>query len=92
MAINLLGNFNINNNSFNTSAGDSVDGKIAQQLQQISDTRQQLAQIRSLLPGQTLEGQLVEQDGKAVQLLLNNNLLLNTTLDSSANLITGQNI
>ena len=92
MAINLLGNFNINNNSFNTSAGDSVDGKIAQQLQQISDSRQMLAQIRSLLPGQTLEGQLVEQDGKSVQLLLNNNLLLNTTLDSRANLVTGQNI
>ena len=92
MAINLLGNFNINNNSYNTSAGESVDGKIAQQLQQITDNRQQLAQIRSLLPGQTLEGQLVEQDGKSVQLLLNNNLLLNTTLDSRANLITGQNI
>jgi flagellar hook-length control protein FliK len=91
MAINLLGNFNINNNSFNTSAGESVDGKIAQQLQQINNN-QLLSQIRSLLPGQTLEGQLVEQDGKAVQLLLNNNLLLNTTLDSGANLTTGQNI
>ena len=91
MAINLLGNFNINNNSFNTSPGESVDGKIAQQLQQINNN-QLLSQIRSLLPGQTLEGQLVEQDGKAVQLLLNNNLLLNTTLDSGANLKTGQNI
>lgn len=91
MAINLLGNFNINNNSFNTSAGESVDGNIAQQLQQINNN-QLLSQIRSLLPGQTLEGQLVEQDGKAVQLLLNNNLLLNTTLDSGANLTTGQNI
>ena len=91
MAINLLGNFNINNN-INTSAGESVDGKIAQQLQQINDNNQQLAQIRSLLPGQTLEGQLVEQDGKSVQLLLNNNLLLNTTLESGANLTTGHNI
>ena len=92
MAINLLGNFNINNNSINTSAGESVDGKIAQQLQQVNDNRQLLAQIRSLLPGQTLEGQLVEQDGKSVQLLLNNNLLLNTTLESQANLTTGHNI
>ena len=92
MAINLLGNLNINNNSFNTAAGESVDGKTMQQLQQLNDTNQLLSQIRSLLPGQTLQGQLVEQDGKSVQLLLGDKLLLNTTLESQASLETGQNI
>lgn len=92
MAINLLGNANINNPSLNTLNPGGVDAKALQQMQQLTDNRQLMAQIKALMPGQTIEGQLVEQNGKSLQLLLNNNLLLNTTLESQANLTTGQNI
>lgn len=91
MAINLLGNMNINN-PFGANAGEAVDGKALQQLQQITDNRQLMAQIKALMPGQTLEGQLVGQEGKSLQLLVGNELLLNTSLDSQTNLTTGQNI
>lgn len=91
MAINLLGNLNTNT-SYNTQANAGIDQSTAAKLNQISDSRQLMAQIRALMPGQTIAGQLVEQEGKSLQLLLNNNVLLNTTLDSQTALTTGQNI
>ncbi|MBO4846553.1 MAG: flagellar hook-length control protein FliK [Lachnospiraceae bacterium] len=91
MAINLLGNLNTNT-AYNTQANTGIDQSTAAQLNQISDSRALMAQIRALMPGQTIAGQLVEQEGKSLQLLLNNNVLLNTTLDSQTALTTGQNI
>ncbi|MBR3636111.1 MAG: flagellar hook-length control protein FliK [Lachnospiraceae bacterium] len=91
MAINLLGNLNTNS-AYNTQANTGIDQSTAAQLTQISDSRALMAQIKALMPGQTIAGQLVEQEGKSLQLLLNNNVLLNTTLDSQTALTTGQNI
>lgn len=87
--VNWLGNLNVNNNSYGSVIGENA-GTVDSA--QISDSSKALEMIKSLMPGQTLEGQLVSQDGKALQLLVGNNTLLNTTLDSQTNLSLGQNI
>ena len=87
--VNWLGNLNVNNNSYSSALGESA-GVIDSA--QISDANKALEQLKALMPGQTLDGQLVSQDGKALQLLIGNNTLLNTTLDSQTNLSLGQNI
>ncbi len=87
--INLLGNLNINNNNYSTLTGESA---VISGSEQAINNAKILESLKLIMPGQTLEGQLVSQDGKALSLLLNNNTLLNTTLDSQANLSVGQNI
>ena len=72
MAINLLGNLNTNT-AYNTQANTGIDQSTAAQLNQIYDSRALMAQIRALMPGQTIAGQLVEQDGKVKSKILFNN-------------------
>lgn len=88
MAINLLGNLN-QNNSVNTNT--LLNGSISDANQIQSDAvKQLLSQIKELLPGQIIEGKLLETDGSNAKLLLSNNLILNTLIQSDANLKTGQ--
>ena len=89
MAINLFGNLNLNNNAYNTGMSEGVSGTNSAQ---IVDNSRILSSLQSLLPGQTIDGQILNQDGKALQLLLGDNVLLNTTLDSKAQIPLGQNL
>lgn len=89
MAINLFGNLNLNNNAYNTGMSEGVSGTNSAQ---IVDNSRILSSLQSLLPGQTIDGQILNQDGKALQLLLGDNVLLNTTLDSQAQIPLGQNL
>lgn len=88
MAINLLGNYNQNNSVLNNTL---LNGSIsdANQLQGEA-VKQLLSQINELLPGQIIEGKLLETDGSNAKLLINNNLILNTQIQSDANLSAGQ--
>lgn len=97
MAINLLGNYNIANNAYNSVTGDGNVGVSGASAGNAAATTvitnsELLNLLKELLPGQTLDGKLVSQDGKALQLLLKDNTLLNTTLDSNTSLAIGQNI
>lgn len=85
--VNLFDNLNLSNSNYSAPLGEGAAVNV-----QISDNNQVLSTLKALMPGQTLEGQLVSQDGKALQLLIGNNTLLNTTLDAQANLSLGQNI
>lgn len=91
MAINLLGNLNNANNTYSLPGGAVGINSASQTVQTISNN-ELLALLKELLPGQTLDAKLVSQDGKALQLLLADNTLLNTTLDSNSPLSVGQNI
>lgn len=91
MAINLL------NNSLNNiqNSGQQVSGQVgaaagSQAMRQAAMTM--LNELRSMMPGDTLSGQLVSKDGSSIQLLLNNNTLLNTTLDQDVNIGLGKQV
>lgn len=93
MAINLL------NNSMNSIQGNQAQTTTGAQIQtgQAGSLMRQAAmsmlqELRDLLPGDTLSGQLVSKDGSTIQLLLSNNTLLNTTLDQDVNIGLGQQI
>jgi len=89
MAINLLGNYNLGTNPdqsvISSSSATSVrsDASTAALLMQ---------QIRNLVPGQIIEGKLMEKDGENIRLLLGNDLLLNTTVESDVNIEMGQSL
>ena len=91
MAINLLQNVQNAMNQISRGDGQVSSSSVAE-----TASRQAIAQLKSeimnMLPGSTLQGELVSQDGKAVQLLLNNTLLLNTQIDSNANLNIGSKL
>ncbi len=91
MAINLLQNVQNAMNQISRGDGQVSSSSVAE-----TASRQAIAQLKSeimnLLPGSTLQGELVSQDGKAVQLLLNNTLLLNTQIDTNANLNVGSKL
>lgn len=50
------------------------------------------AAIRSLMPGQTIQGELLQKEGNSIQLLLSNNIIFNTKLEQDLNLNMGQMI
>jgi len=86
MAINLL-NLNLNTNVSDALAG----GNIVTTTSATSEAAKALLeQIYSMLPGEILEGKLLEVDGNSAKLLLDNNLVLNTQVDSNAGLSRGQ--
>lgn len=90
MAINLLNSVN-NNNTLGQLQNNSVDGAVQSAGQ--SALRQAanaiLGEIRSLMPGDTLQGQLVAKDGNSIQLLLAGNTILSTALEEDVNVTTG---
>lgn len=96
MAINLLGNYNIANNAYNSLTNEGNVGANSASSGVTStaviNNSEILKYLRELLPGQTLDGKLISQDGESLQLLLKNNTLLNTTLDSNTLLSVGQNM
>lgn len=46
--------------------------------------------IRSLMPGQTIQGELIQKEGNNIQLLLNNDVVFNTKLSEDLSLNMGQ--
>ena len=90
MAINLLGNLNnVQNSMSGAQTSTQVEGGSSLMRQAATAM---LNELRSMMPGDTLSGQLVSKDGNSIQLLLNNNTLLNTALDSDVNIAMGQQI
>ena len=49
------------------------------------------SEIRSLAPGQTIQGSVVSRDGTSVQIALRQDLLINARIEQSINLALGQN-
>lgn len=91
MAVNLLQNMQ---NAINQMKGSSVQSSApTDAVNAVNSLARAQAVMRSellnMLPGATIQGKLVEQNGKNVQLLLSNTLLLNTQVDSNTNLETG---
>ena len=54
------------------------------------DVQKVLREIKLLMPGQTIQGELLTKDGNNMQLLLQNNCILNTKLDQDLSLNMGQ--
>ena len=50
------------------------------------------SEIRSLAPGQTIQGSVVSRDGTSVQIALRQDLLINARIEQSINLALGQNM
>lgn len=50
------------------------------------------SEIRSLVPGQTVQGTVVSRDGTSVQIALNQDMLISARIDQSINLVLGQNM
>ncbi|MCR4650849.1 MAG: flagellar hook-length control protein FliK [Lachnospiraceae bacterium] len=84
MAINLL------QNSMREVKGDNNNVSQTSAVDRIVSEKQMEAQMRreilGMLPGATLRGQIVSRDGADAKLLLNNILILDTKIDSDANL------
>lgn len=49
-------------------------------------------QIRSLVPGQTIRGEVVARNGSEIQIRLSEDMVLNARVDQSINLEPGQNV
>lgn len=49
-------------------------------------------QIRSLVPGQTIRGEVVTRNGSEIQIRLSEDMVLNARVDQSINLEPGQNV
>lgn len=81
-------NLNIfQSNQFNNY--DINDTKLTD-VNQTKAAMQILGELSDIMPGTTLTGQLVGKDGTSLSLLLQNNVSLNTSLESDANIMTGQ--
>ena len=50
------------------------------------------SEIRSLVPGQTIQGSVVSRDGSSVQIALRQNMLISARIDQSISLALGQNM
>ena len=49
-------------------------------------------EIRSLAPGQTIQGSVVSRDGNSVQIAIRQDMLLNARIDQNIDLMLGQNM
>lgn len=85
MALNIQGNLNLNNilNQNSEKLVMTNNGSVS---------RASLEMLKSMLPGTIISGQLLNKEGNSMQLLLNNNLSLNTSLESDANIMAGQKL
>lgn len=59
---------------------------------QSSRTAETSRQIRSLVPGQTIRGEVVTRNGGEIQIRLSDDLVLNARVDQNINLEPGQNV
>lgn len=84
MALNIQSNLNLNN-ILNQNPEKVV-------LTNNNVSRASLDMLRAMLPGTIISGQLLSKDGSNLQLLLNNNISLNTSLESDANIMAGQKL
>ena len=50
------------------------------------------SQIRSLVPGQTISGEIVGRNGSEVQIKLSEDMVLNARVDQNMNIEVGQNM
>lgn len=61
----------------------------------ISDAKASMAileSIQNMLPGQIIEGKIIDSDGVNARLMLDNNVILNSLINSDANLVNGRTI
>lgn len=88
---------NINNNLMNgivyggtpdVNVGSDVSANAHIALRQAANDI--LMQLRSMMPGDTLSGQLIAKDGNSIQLMIEGNTVLNTVLDQDVNVALGQ--
>ncbi len=86
MAFDLLNRFSMNH--MNTNNAVTLSGE--QSNMSPAEFRNAMRIISSLLPGQSIQGELIQKDGSNIQLLLKNNFILNTKLDHDLNLNMGQ--
>lgn len=86
MAFDLLNQFLLNN----ANMAKTVVQASEQNNMNSIDVKNAIRAIASLLPGQTIQGELMQKEGNNIQLLLNNNFILNTKLDQDLNLTMGQ--
>lgn len=75
-------------------AGDRKISDRGSSPKQITASKSTLAnqQIRSLTPGQTIQGEVVSRNGSEVQVRMTNDVVLNARLDQNMNLEVGKNM
>lgn len=72
---------------------ERVGGKgRASQSQSAARTADLNRQIRSLVPGQTIRGEIVSRNGSEVQIRLSDDMVMNARVDQSINLELGKNV
>ena len=86
MAVDILNQFLLNNSNIAKSVNQASEQNNINSI----DVKNAIRAIASLLPGQTIQGELVQKEGNNIQLLLQNNFILNTKLDQDLNLNMGQ--
>ena len=86
--MNLAGIFKRNNQ--NIRANDTV--KSSEGMSRGERSYRVQNEIRSLLPGQTIQGAVVGRSGNVAQIALSQELLINARIDQSISLALGQNM
>lgn len=75
-----------------TQAGEAMRREEAHFQQTVRNTAAINRQIRSLVPGQTISGEIVGRNGGEVQIKLADDLVLNARVDRSLNIELGKNM
>ena len=86
--MNLAGIFKRNNQ--NIRANDTV--KSSEAMSKGERNYRVQNEIRNLLPGQTIQGAVVNRNGNVAQIALSQELLINARIDQSISLALGQNM
>ena len=69
---------------------DRLEGNIRTTQSQHARTADLNRQIRSLTPGQTLQGEIVSRNGSEVQIRLSDDMVMNARVDQSIHLELGK--
>ena len=88
MAFDLSGFFGTYNSANASTVNVRANGDI--NISNLNNNSAVSARLLALLPGQTVQGEVVNVQGNQVQLLLSNELLLNASLESKADINVGQ--
>lgn len=86
--MNLANIFKRDNQNIKNS--DSV--KLAEAMSKGERNYRTQSEIRNLLPGQTIQGEVVSRSGSSIQLALANNMLVNARLDQNIAIALGQSM
>lgn len=86
--MNLANIFKRDNQNIKNS--DSV--KLAEAMSKGERNYRTQSEIRNLLPGQTIQGEVVSRSGSSIQLALANNMLINARLDQNIAIALGQSM